>query len=230
MAMMVLAATAGTSTGCSGTANDFNGPIEPTSLERGATIARAGAPTISNVPAEDPGPPFYTPVFIDGTAPPSGFVPTNGNWAGIHWLRNPSCVPAGFNLLKVFNPPAAFGCRLTITGQVWRHQPTDLVPFQEHYAEVEPVPIYFVRLSELTNAASDGMLTIGELQSLPSLLVGHASSYRSVIHNSNQASSHGHETLTAQGQLVDGRSFQFHFDEKFSGGQHTFQSVRIEFR
>jgi hypothetical protein len=167
---------------------------------------------------------------MGGAAPPSGFVPTDGDWAGIHWYRDPSCVPASFNLLRVFNAPAAWNCGLTIKGEVWRHAPGDMVPFQEHYAEAGVVPIYFVRLPELMSVASDGALTIGELQGLPSLLVGHASSYRSVIHNSNQASSHGHETLTARGRLTDGRSFHFHFDEKFIGGQHTFQSVRIEFR
>jgi hypothetical protein len=201
----------------------------PSALGPEATQSGAGAPSISRVPAEDSGPPFYTPVFIGGAAPPSGFVPTDGNWAAIHWYRDPSCVPGGFNLLKVFNPPAAFGCRLTIQGEVWRHEPGDQIPFQEHYTESGSVPIYFVRLSELTSAVSDGMLTIGELQGLPSLLVGHASGYRSVIHNSNQASNHGHETLTARGQLTDGRSFHFHYDEKFIGGQHTLQSVRIEF-
>ena len=139
-------------------------------------------------------------------------------------------MPAGFNLLNVFDPPAAFDCSLTIQGEVWRHEPGDLVPFQEHYAGAGTVPIYFVRLSELSSAAEDDVLTIGELQALPSMLIGHAAQYRSVIHNSNQASSHGHETLTARGQLADGRSFSFHFNEKFIGGQHTFQGVRIEFR
>jgi hypothetical protein len=228
--ILVLATSVLSNISCGGPAGSPEGLTGPSALGPGAPQAGAGAPVISRVPADDPGPPFYTPVFIDGAAPSSGFVPTDGTWVGIHWYRDPSCVPAGFNLMKVYNPPAAFGCRLTIGGEVWRHEPGDRLPFQEHYAEAGTVPIYFVRLSELTSAVGDGMLTIGELQGLPSLLVGLASGYRSVIHNSNQASSHGHETLTASGQLMDGRSFHFHFDEKFIGGRHSFQSVRIEFR
>jgi hypothetical protein len=218
------------SAGCSRTPGGFEGLTAPTRLAGPATSAGGGAPVIRNVPADDQGPPFYSPVFMGGAAPPSGFVPTDGEWVGIHWYRDPSCVPAAFNLLRVIDYPAAFDCSLTITGEVWRHQATDPVPFQEHYAEAGEVPIYFVRLSELMTASGDGALTIGELQGLPSRLVGHASFYRSVIHNSNQASGHGHETLSARGQLTDGRSFQFHFDEKFEGGQHTFQSMRIEFK
>ena len=215
---------------CTRPAGGPDGLTGPSAIAPEATQNGAGAPVISSVPADDSGPPFYTPVFIGGAAPPSGFVPSDGEWAGIHWYRDPDCVPPGFNLIKVYNPPVAFGCRLTIRGEVWRHEPGDLIPFQEHYTESRSVPIYFVRFSDLSAAAGDGVLTIGELQGLPSLLVGHASEYRSVIHNSNQASSHGHETLTARGQLTDGRSFHFHYDEKFIGGQHTFQGVRIEFR
>jgi hypothetical protein len=228
-AILVLAAVVLSNTSCTQPTGGPGGLTGPSALGQ-ETPAEAGAPVISKVPGDDRGAPFYTPVFIGGAAPPAGFVPTDGDWAGIHWYRDPSCVPAGFNLLRVFNPPAAWDCGLRIEGEVWRHAPGDMVPFQEHYAEAGAVPIYFVRLSELMSAAGDGALTIGELQALPSLLVGHASEYRSVIHNSNQASSHGHETLDARGRLTDGRSFHFHFDEKFIGGQHTFQSVRIDFR
>jgi hypothetical protein len=188
--------------------------------------AGAGAPVIRDVPsAADPGAPFYTPVFIDGL---SGFVPTDGTWVGIHFYREPSCIPANFNLLKVFHPPVAFGCTLTITGKTWRHAPGDLVPYQEHYSGRGAVPIYFVRLPDLQAAAADDVLTIGELTSIA--VIGRAESYRSVIHHSTQASNHGHETLTAQGWLENGGRFQFHFDEKSFDGHHVFQSVRIEFR
>jgi hypothetical protein len=221
--MLAMALAAALTAGCSEAAL-----TTPTAME---TAGRsAGAPEVLNVPSEDPGPPFYTPVFTGGTSAPAGFVPSDGVWAGIHWYRDPSCIPPGFNLLNVFNPPAAFGCALTITGQVWRHEPTDLVPYQEHYAGAGGVPIYFVRAGELAAATADGTLTIGELENLSSLLAGEARLYRGVIHNSNQAASHGHETLTATGLLADGRTFEFHFDEKFVDGQHVFQTVRIEFR
>lgn len=212
--------------------SDRGGPVNPTAPTRpapGVAAVGAGAPIISQVPGEDGGPPFYTPVFSDGSTPGVGFVPTDGVWVGIHWYRQPSCVPEGFNLLKVFDPPAAWDCGLAVRGQVWRHDAGDRVPFQEHYSEAEAVPIYFVLLSELGEATVDKALTLGELEALPSMLVGRADWYRGVIHNTTQAGTHGHETLTARGQLEDGRSFHFHFVEKFQNGQHTFQNVEIEF-
>jgi hypothetical protein len=206
-----------------GALRQLTGPSAPGLL---ATSAGRGAPVIRHVPSErEPGAPFYTPVFSDGL---SGFVPTDGTWVGIHFYREPSCIPAGFNLLKVFDAPAAFECTLAITGETWRHEPDDRAPFQEHYSAAGEVPIYFVRLSDLIAAAADDVLTIGELQSIA--LVGRASFYKSVIHNSSQAANHGHETLTARGQLEDGRGFEFHFNEKFVDGRHVFQTVRIEFR
>ena len=207
----------------SGGAVALTGPSAPGLV---ATSTGAGAPVIRPVPSEgEPGAPFYTPVFINGI---SGFVPNDGTWVGIHFYREPSCIPAGFNLLKVFNPPAAFGCALTITGETWRHEPDDRTPFQEHYTGAGDVPIYFVRLLDLVALTGDDVLTIGELQEIA--LIGRASFYKGVIHNSSQASNHGHETLTARGELEDGRTFQYHFDEKFLDGRHVFQSVRIEFR
>jgi hypothetical protein len=198
----------------------------PSAVAQLAAGKGAGAPVIRQVPsAGEPGAPFYTPVFING---PSGFVPTDGTWVGIHFYRDPSCIPGDFNLLKVFDPPAAFGCSLTITGETWRHESDDRAPFQEHYSGAGAVPIYFVRLTDLSAATGDDVLTIGELHGIA--LVGHASFYRGVIHNSSQAANHGHETVTARGQLENGRSFHFHFDEKFLDGRHVFQSVRIEFR
>jgi hypothetical protein len=224
-AALAVVIAASISTGCSND-GDVERVTAPAAPGPSPTSAGAGAPVIRHVPSDgEPGPPFYTPVFMGGL---SGFVPTDGTWAAIHFYRQPACIPSGFNLLQVFNPPSAFGCSLAITGKVWRHEAGDLVPFQEHYGGDGAVPIYFVRLSDLTAAAADGLLTIAELQDLA--LIGHASFYQSVIHNSNQAANHGHETLTARGQLEDGRSFRVHFNEKFLDGQHVFQNVRIEFR
>jgi hypothetical protein len=75
------------------------------------------------------------------------------------------------------------------------------------------------------------VLTIGELQGLSSLQVGSATFLRHVVHNSTQGANHGHEELVSHGQLADGRSFQFHFNEKFfpETGEHVFPSVVIQF-
>jgi hypothetical protein len=93
------------------------------------------------------------------------------------------------------------------------------------------VPIYFVAEAELQLAIADDLLTITELQNLPSLQVGWASFLEHVVHNTNQPTEHGHETLVAHGQLEDGLFFQFRYNEKFfpETGEHVFPNVKIQF-
>ena len=69
-------------------------------------------------------------------------------------------------------------------------------------------------------------------QQLPSLLIGHASFLEHVVHNTNQPTNHGHETLVSRGLLEDGRSFEFRYNEKFlpETGVHVFPNVKIEFK
>lgn len=89
-----------------------------------------------------------------------------------------------------------------------------------------------MRWSEIETAIADDLLTIGELQSLPSLLIGSASYLQHVVHNANQAANHGHEALVARGTLEDGWAFEFRFNEKFlpETGEHVFPNVKINFK
>jgi hypothetical protein len=189
-----------------------------------AREASAQAPVIWHFPGDIPGPPYYALLG-------RGYLPADGGWVGIVFTRAPECVPSGFNLLDQFDIPRAFGCALTIEGEAWRRNPSDLIPFQIHARGTGAVPIYFVAEAELQTAIADDVLTIGELQSLPSLLIGSASFLESVVHNSTQAANHGHETLVAHGQLEDQRSFQFRWNEKFfpETGEHVFPNVKISF-
>jgi hypothetical protein len=189
------------------------------------TSAEAAAgPVIWHFPGDIPGPPYYALLG-------RGYIPADDGWVGIVFTRAPACVPAGFNLLDQFNLPAAFGCPLTVEGEAWRHDASDPIPFQIHERGTGAVPIYFVAEAELLVAVADDLLTIGELHSLPSLLVGTATFVEHVVHNSTQAANHGHETLVAHGQLEDQRPFQFRFNEKFfpETGEHVFPNVTIRF-
>ena len=196
----------------------------PSALMAGASLA-AGGPTIRHYPGESPGPPYYA--LLD-----RGYVPNDGVWAGIVFVRSPECVPSGFNLLDFLNPPAAFGCALTVEGEAWWHDPLVPPAFQLHERGTGAVPVYFVRWSEIETAIADDLLTIGELQSLPSLLIGSASYLQHVVHNANQAANHGHESLVSRGTLEDGRAFEFRFNEKFlpETGEHVFPNVKINFK
>ena len=189
-----------------------------------ALVVRANPPVIETIPPL-PGPPIYANFSAD-------FIPADDGIVGIAFIREPSCIPTDFNLLLQFDVPAAWGCELTIEGRVWRYEVTDPFPFQMRLWGLGAVPIYyFVDEAELAAATQDGVLTIGELQALPSLLIGFADSYLEVIHNSNQGGAgFGHEVLNASGTILQsGLPFYFHYTEEFDPdtGVHTLR-VRID--
>jgi hypothetical protein len=196
----------------------------PAALADGASLD-AGGPIIRHHPGESLGPPYYA---LFGR----GFVPNDGGWAGIVFIRSPECVSLGFNLLDWFDPPAALSCQLRVEGDEWWHSLSEPPPFQSRERGLGAVPVYFVQLSELDAAMADDVLTITELQGLPSLLIGSASYLLQVVHNTNQPTNHGHETLVSRGTLQDGRTFEFRYNEKFlpESGLHVFPNVKIEFK
>jgi hypothetical protein len=183
-----------------------------------ALAASRGGPLILSLsdnpgPGESPGPPVYAGIALF-------FMNTDGEWVAIEFVRQPTCIPQYFNLLEFFDLPGAFACPLTFAGEEWWHA-EDLIgldpwetlppfPFQAHYVGAGAIPIYFVKLAELTAAMADGVLTIGELDALPSLLVGRTSKYQMIQLNPEQGHRPGHSTTVAYGALQDGRSFQYH--------------------
>lgn len=211
-------------------------PVEP----EGPALARA--PIIKRIPADDPGPPWYTPVFGGGPVLPGAYIPNDGTWAAIAFWRQPACIPADFNLLLLMNPPAAFGCALTVEGKAWFSEGSP-IPLQERYTGLGAVPIGFVLLQELQAAMGDGPsdpdadpdLYFPELAALPSFSLGVADGFRTVIHNSSQAANPGHETVDARGHIVSGplagRAFRYHHNERFDpeSGVHSFRAVTIRF-
>ena len=196
----------------------------PGALAEGAALA-TGGPIIRHHPGESLGPAYYA--LFDRT-----FMPNDGGWVGIVFIRSPVCVRADFNLLDWFDRPAALSCQLMAEGDEWWHSLSEPPPFQLRERGLGAVPVYFVRLPELEAAIADDVLTLTELRSLPSLLIGNASYLLQVVHNSDQGATHGHETLVSLGTLGDGRTFEFRYNEKFlpESGVHVFQNVKIEFK
>ncbi len=182
-----------------------------------------------SVPEEDPGPPFYA-------ALERLFVPHTDEWAAISFLRQPGCVPDDFNLLDLFDVPAAFGCPLTVQGHVIYKNappPVDSAPIQANLHGLGAVPIWFVSWPELQVALADDVLTVPELLSLPSLLIGSASFFKETQHPGNerpQGEGNGKIEITARGTLTDGRTFQFQVREMGVDQQSVLRHVRIEFR
>jgi hypothetical protein len=182
-----------------------------------------------SVPAEDPGPPFYTVLE-------QAFVPHTDQWAAITFLRQPDCVPDDFNLLNLFDVPAAFGCPLTIQGHViYRNAPppVDEAPIQVNLHGLGAVPIWFVSWPELQLALADNVLTVPELLALPSLQIGFANFFKETQHPGNerpQGVGNGKIEITARGTLTDGRTFQFQVREMGVKQQSLVRHIKIEFR
>jgi hypothetical protein len=130
-----------------------------------------------DIPEQDPGPPFYARIR-------TGFVPHTDQWAAIIFYRQPGCVPPAFNLLNLFNPPAAFGCPLTVDGFAIYDEapvPPGAAPKLAKLFGLGAVPVWFVSWPELQSAMGDGVLTITELAALPSLRIASATLFRETL-------------------------------------------------
>jgi hypothetical protein len=161
--------------------------------------------------------PFYAAPFL--------VVGHTADWASIPFYRPPSCIPPDFNLITLVDFPRAFSCTPPTTKgfEVWKDGAP--VPWVWRLYGLGAVPTYFVRWSELQGAMADGVLTIAELQSLPSLLIGSASIYEQTVRNEASGGIVVVQT-SSRGRLTDGRTFQVEFAAT-AGGR---QSMHIVFR
>lgn len=173
---------------------------------------------------EDTEPPVYTsaagPAFQTNG---SIFSVHDSEWAAIPFWRSPECVPAEFNLLEQVDAPAAFGCTLLLRGFVRLERQTfNLMSWE---AKGVDVPVWFVSWDELQAAMADDVLTMTEIEAMPSLQVGNANIYQEQSHTffGHPVS---HLSLQARGTLEDGRTFRLGASEVALGLIH----VNIEFR
>lgn len=87
------------------------------------------------------------------------------------------------------------------------------------------MPVWFVRWPELRDAVADGVLTITELDALPSHIAGLASFYTETLHPYGGAQV-SKLTLVGTGTLEDGRSFRI----QVSAQERSVMAVHIELR
>ena len=173
---------------------------------------------------EDRQPPFYANFNRE-------FMPHTEEWAVVIFYRNTDCVPADFNLLDFIDPPPRpFLCALQIEGHSNWHSLDDPAPADSHLQGTGAVPLWFVHWPDLQAAVADDDLTITELATLPSLLIGSASFYHDSIRNDTRGRRGGNSDVVASGTLTDGRSFQLEYSENFREGERRFPHIRIDFR
>jgi hypothetical protein len=184
----------------------------PTALPpEGLDVVASASPSIVlEVPDESPGPPFWA---ISGNG---GFIPNDGEWAAIPFLRELGCVPPAENLL-VPTVPAPFFCTLTVRGhEHWETGPgIDLAPRQTQFLGLGAVPIVFALWTEV-QAAAGGGLSLNELLALPSAIVGSAGFYKEtdILGISGPlGAGRGSYKINASGTLADARTFSLHVDE-----------------
>ncbi|MCK9488113.1 MAG: hypothetical protein M0Q42_01700 [Xanthomonadales bacterium] len=160
------------------------------------------------IPDEVPGPPFYARIEFPSVDP--AIVPHNGEWAAIVIYRNEDCIPNDFNLLDVFDVPAAFLCPLNnLAGyEVWANGPgMEPSPIRSRLIGQGPVPVWFVHHDEFSQAIDDGVLTIGELRNLGSLRIGNSDFYDELLRPS-QSSDSPLLHINSNGRFEDGGRFR----------------------
>lgn len=195
------------------------------------TAAVAGAaPTAAVVRVEGAGLPAYARIAGPGIDGGVEEVYHSDQWGIIPFYRPVDCVPDDFNLLQFFDVPGAFACGpQTVTDvTLWRNGPgLDPAPTHVRVTGRGAVPVWFVAWSELHDAMDDTVLTIAELRTMPSLLVGEASFYSEELHTTQAAEVALSQTV-ARGTLVDGRTFTF--EATRSGGAGGLTHVGVSFR
>ena len=167
-------------------------------------------------PVDSPGVPAYARFEL---LIPNFDLPNDRQWAAFVFYRDPSCVPANFNLGDFFDLPGpsglgAFACPLLIEGhEIWRNDPrTDVAPiFVLSRNAVPELPVWFVRWPDLREAIDDGVLTIEELHDIPSRVTARAHWFEERLYPNGGADNPG-ISLRATGDLDGGGRFELAWD------------------
>ena len=201
----------------------------PTSSSGAAEIRRPVGSITLQYPGEDPGPPFYT--LIERR-----FLPHTDEWAPIIFVRDPACVPVGFNLLDQLAVPQAFGCESTVEGHVTYKNgppPIDPAPWQVVMGERGAVPIWFVPWQELQAAIADDALTLAEVEGLAGVRRGAATMFEMTQQPGParpQGTGNGKIELVARGTLDSGTPFSIELREMGVDRVSVLRHIAIEFQ
>jgi hypothetical protein len=183
------------------------------------TISSSAGQVRLRVPQDSPSGPFYARIE-------RGLVLQTHDWVAVAFYREPSCVPASFNLLNFFdfaNIPAVFSCPLTVSGfELW-DDPAGAAPRQSKLRGNGGLPVWFVSVDDFQTALPG--VTMTELLAMPSLMQGVATEFEETLHPL-EAAQQSMLQIVASGELPDGRSFRFIAVEASAELRH----VSIEFR
>lgn len=113
-------------------------------------------------PEEDPGIPIYARV---GPILNQFFV--TDDQLVIPFYRDPQCVSDNFNLLNYYDPPAAFGCELTVEGRfvIEKEAEAGDFPIMVHTVGNQ-VPIWVVNWPDFQMQMESGSVTMADLKAM----------------------------------------------------------------
>jgi hypothetical protein len=153
-------------------------------------------------PGEDPGAPLYLRL---ATLKQQFFI--SGEWLIIPFYRDPGCVRNDFNLLQLFDVPAAFSCTLLIKGYYITEKDAGPATFPKIVqSSGSAIPFWLVKWSDFQSIAADDVVTIEDLRQLNPVM-GTATKFTETLRP--RIDDHFVQ-ISASGMLTDGRSFDFH--------------------
>jgi hypothetical protein len=178
----------------------------------GVTAGMALANERLEYPDDFNGPPIYATVAYE----------PDQEWTPIVFYRHPDCIPDNANLLELNF--AAWACPFLMDGFVIF---SDAGPIHEtiHGAGT---PIWFVTTADLETINGDGVVTVPELEGLPSLVKGTTTRFLETAHFIGSAQVPFAEVQT-EGTLDDGGTFSIHLSEAWlpPAGEHVIFNYEI---
>lgn len=180
---------------------DFTDPSSPPAFRK----AIPPSDQYYAIPAD---PPFYARVERPYVAP------HDATTAAVIFYRSPGCIPPDFNLLDFIDVPGAFGCALSPEGREWRANGEP--PFAAPYLSIlrgGPVSVWLVSWPELSQAAADDVLTLAEVEALPSLRKGATTSFHEWLEPAPTRVP-SRTIIETQGVLEDGSGFVLRYLEQ----------------
>jgi hypothetical protein len=168
------------------------------------------------------------------TIPPDPFGPIYGDWfANDEWAvfifyRPPDCVSDDFNFFDYIDFRALTCTPITVEGFTIYENPGDMLPKQAEFYGLGAVPVWFIPREDYNSIASDGVLTMGELDAI-SHLEGLAHFYEETMHTTG-AHPTPMKNFVARGSLMTGASFQVHGLVVIQPGDIPHWNVKITFK
>jgi hypothetical protein len=174
---------------------------------------------IISFPSEDPGIPIYARV---GPILNQFFI-SDGRLV-IPFYRAPDCIRDDFDLLSYYDPPAAFGCELTVEGKFVIEKEADEGTFPIMTQTVgSQVPVWIVNWAEFQGLMENNSVTLTDIEGLHPVK-GVAQHYEEYL----SPRMHEHEVIIEANGTIPDTNQQFTFVLTHRDDQIEWISLNIE--